>query len=118
MDMDMEDAVESMLIQMFAQAHAQFGKAIKAYWFYDKDPCPGCGRKVDAMRHKEGRALSLNGYIYRKRGVLIGYFLCARCANEIHRSAKRQPGVQIGRHDTIEATLDQAYEAHMNSMDA
>ena len=116
--MSTEDPVENMLIQMFAQMHARFGNAIKAYWFYDKDPCPGCGRKVDAMRHKGHDAISLNSYIYRKRGVLIGYFLCGRCANEIHRSARRRPGVQIARHDTIEATLDKAYEAHMNSMDA
>ncbi|MCP4415078.1 MAG: hypothetical protein GY805_00550 [Chloroflexi bacterium] len=116
--MTTEDSIESMLIQMFAQAHAQFGNAIKAYWFYDPDPCPGCGHKVGAMRHKGQEAVSLNGYIYRKRGVLIGYFLCDRCANEIHRSAKRRPRVQTRRHDTIEANLGRAYEAHMNSMDA
>lgn len=116
--MTIEDQIDQAMIQMFAQMHAHFGKAVKGQWFYDGEACPGCGRKVDAMRHKGKDALSLNGYIYRKRGILIGYFLCGRCATEIHRAAKRNPGVQIALHDTIEANLGQAYEAHMNKMDA
>ena len=116
--MSIEDQIEQTMIQMFAQMRAHFGKAVKGHWFYDSEACPGCGRKVSPMRHKGGDALSLNAYIYRKRGILIGYILCGRCANEIHRAAKRNPGVQIARHDTIEATLGQAYEAHMRSMDA
>ncbi|MEZ4591749.1 MAG: hypothetical protein R3D55_11510 [Chloroflexota bacterium] len=113
-----EEQAEQILIQMFAQAHAQFGRVMKGYWFYEPDDCPGCGRPVDAMKIQGKEALSVNGFIYRKRGTLIGYLLCNRCASEIHRSAQKRPGVQIGRHDIIEKTLAAAYEAHMNRMDA
>jgi hypothetical protein len=116
--MTTEDQIDQAMIEMFARTHANFGKAVKGYWFYDSEACPGCGRKVSPMRHKGGDALSLNAYIYRKRGILIGYILCGRCATEIHRAAKRNPGVQIARHDIIETTLGNAYEAHMNKMDA
>ncbi len=116
--MTIDEEIERALIQMFAQAHAHFGNVMKGYWFYELDSCPGCGRPVDAMRYKGKEALSMNAYIYRKRGVLIGYLLCNRCANETHRSAQKRPGVQIARHDIIEKTLGEAYEAHMNKMDA
>ncbi|MFZ1396589.1 MAG: hypothetical protein WAS33_06820 [Candidatus Promineifilaceae bacterium] len=113
-----EEHAEQILIQMFAQAHAQFGHVMKGYWFYEPDDCPGCGRIVGAMQYKGKEAISVNGFIYRKRGILIGYLLCNRCANEIHRSAEKRPGVQIPRHDIIEKTLSAAYEAHMNRLDA
>lgn len=113
-----EDPIEQAMIEMFARMHAHFGKAVKGYWFYESEACPGCGRRVGTMQHKGQEAVSLNAYIYRKRGILIGYQLCNRCANEIHRAAAKRPGVQIARHDVIEKTLDAAYEAHMNRMDA
>ena len=119
--MSIEDQIDQAMIEMFARTHAHFGKAVKGHWFYDSEVCPGCGRKVSKvspMRHKGGDAVSLNAYIYRKRGILIGYILCGRCATEIHRAAKRNPGVQIARHDIIETSLGNAYEAHMNRMDA
>jgi hypothetical protein len=116
--MTIEDQIEQAMIQMFAQMRTRFGRAVKGHWFYDSEACPGCGRKVSPMRHKGKDALSLNAYIYRKRGILIGYILCGRCATEIHRAARRNPGVQIAVHDIIETTLGNAYEAHMNRMDA
>jgi hypothetical protein len=39
--MDMDEPVDNMMAQMFLQAQAQFGSAIKSFWFYDGDPCPG-----------------------------------------------------------------------------
>ncbi len=116
--MTTEDQIDQAMIEMFAQMHAHFGKAVKGYWFYDSEMCPGCGRRVDAMQYKGNEAVSLNAFIYRKRGILIGYLLCNRCANEIHRAAEKRPGVQIARHDIIEKTLSTAYEAHMNRLDA
>ncbi len=113
-----EEQIEQAMIEMFARTHAHFGKAVKGYWFFEAETCPGCGRRVDVMQYKGGEAVSLNAYIYRKRGILIGYQLCNRCANEIHRAAQKQPGVQIPRHDIIEKALGAAYEAHMNQMDA
>lgn len=115
--MNQSDA-HAMLDQLFFQAHLQFGNAVKGRWFYDDPRCPGCQRKVSKMRYKGKDAISLNAYIYRKRGILIGYMLCNRCANMVQRAAERNPGVQLGLHRGIEDTLGQAYEQHLNSMDA
>lgn len=107
-----------MVAEMFARAQAQFGNAVKGYWFHDGAGCPACGRNIDALRYKGGDALSLNAFIYRKRGVLIGYLLCGRCARQVFRRARRRPGQETEQHAAIEETLIRAYEAHMNFMDA
>lgn len=112
------DDVDAILTQMFLQARSQFGNAIKSFWFHDKDACPGCSRNIDLMKVKGKDAMSLNAYIYRERGVLIGYFLCSRCAQKVFQGAKRNPGQQTSRHATIEINLAKAYRNHMNSMDA
>ena len=109
---------DDLLAQMFRQAKAQFGNAVKAYWFNDDDACPGCGGEIDAMKVKGEDALSLNAFIYRKTGVLIGYLLCGRCAKKIFRAAKKNPYQQISLHDVIEANLIKAYQKHLRSMDA
>jgi hypothetical protein len=108
------EATDDMLAQMFAQARAQFGSAIKGYWFYEPDPCPGCGQAVDAVKVKGQDALSLNGFIYRERGILIGYVLCGRCAKQIFQAAKVNPGKQIALHTTIETNLIKAYLQHLH----
>lgn len=105
---------DEALAQLYAQAQAQFGNAIKGYWFYQPDPCPGCGGKIDGMKHKGQQALSLNAFIYRERGILIGYFLCSRCAKEIFRGAKATPGKQSPLHAKIEANLVKAYLQHLH----
>lgn len=112
----MSTSFDDALTFLFAQAHAQFGNAVKGYWFYESEHCPGCGRLVDRLRYKKD-TLSLNAFIYRRRGILIGYLLCAQCARAIVRAAQQQPGRQTGRHAVIEDTLSRAYEAHMNSLD-
>lgn len=109
---------DELLAQMFRQAKAQFGRAVKSYWFNGDEACPGCGGQVDAVRLKGKDSLSLNAFIYRERGVLIGYLLCGRCAKKIFRAAKKNPYQQIPLHDTIEANLVQAYKKHLRSMDA
>ncbi len=115
--MNTDDYVENALITMFLQAQKQFGNAIKSYWFNDGDACPCCRRpKIDAVKLKGGEGLSLNAFIYRPRGVLIGYFLCGRCATRIHRDAKQHPGQQTALHTAIEHNLSTAYKSHMNSM--
>ncbi len=116
--MDVNDQINDALMGMFLQMQAQYGKVVNGVWFNEEEECPGCGRPIDALKTKKGDALSLNVFIYRERGILIGYFLCSRCAKEIFKAAKRNPGVQIARHDTIEANLTNAYLKHMNSMDA
>ncbi|MCL4262210.1 MAG: hypothetical protein KJ069_03310 [Anaerolineae bacterium] len=116
--MEINDQINDTLTKIFLQMQAQYGRAIKGFWFNEEDDCPGCGRAIDSWKTKKGDALSLNVFIYRGRGILIGYFLCSRCAKEIFKAAKRNPGVQIARHGIIETNLTNAYLKHMRSMDA
>jgi len=106
------------MARLLAQARRQFGSAVKHYWMYDGDPCPGCGFPVDIMQYKGKDALSLNTFIYRPRGVLIGYPLCGRCAQQIFQAAEKNPGVQTALHAVIENNLIAAYQRHLASLDA
>ena len=110
--------IETLLAEMYRQAKAQFGSAVKAYWFHPSEVCPGCRRTVDTWRHKGGEALSLNAFIYRERGVLIGYLLCERCAKDIFRAAKKNPYQQTPLHTTIEQSLIAAYQRYLASLAA
>lgn len=112
--MQTNQQVEAILAQMLASAKAQWGSAIKSSWFYASDGCPGCGRRVDAVRFKGSTTLSLNGFIHRKAGVLIGYTLCARCVKVVMDAGKKFPPAKTPLHDTIETNLISAYE-HRNS---
>ena len=71
---------DKLLGQMFQQAKAQFGSAVKAFWFYDGDPCPGCGSEIDAMEFKGKEALSLNAFIYREPAILNMSYLWEQCS--------------------------------------
>jgi hypothetical protein len=117
-DMDTQELVEELLTELFTRAKAQFGSAVKSYWFYDGDPCPGCGFPVDAMKYKGQDALSLNAFIYRPRGVLIGYLLCGLCAQQIFEMAQKNPYVQTPLHAVIEQNLIKAYQRYLASLDA
>ena len=116
--MNAQEKVEADLIQLFIQARAQFGDAVKAYWFNESERCPACSRPVDVFKMKGKESMSLNAFIYRQKGVLIGYFLCGRCAKQIFNDAKRNPYQQTAVHERIETNLKQAYIHHMSSMDA
>ena len=108
-----------MLSMMFKQAKAQFGDAVKSFWFYDGDLCPGCmARPIDAMKIKGKDALSINVFIYRQHGVLIGYFLCQTCATYIFDEARKHPYKQTTLHANIEQNLIAAYHNHWASLDA
>ena len=74
----------------------------------DLNRCPACGGEVDTVRTGGKTGISLNAYFYRPRGVLIGYLLCGRCADIIHRSAARMPGRQIVLHKSahVEGNLE------------
>jgi hypothetical protein len=100
------------LAQLFAQAQAQWGPFIKGYWLYEVDPCLGCGGVVDAMKYKGQDAMSLNAFIYRERGILIGYLLCSHCAKQVMQASKT--GKQIPLHTTIEGNLIKAYLQHLH----
>lgn len=112
------DQGQSILAKLFADTRAHFGDAVKSYWLYDRDICPGCGGEIDAIRYKGQEALSLNAFIYRKYGVLIGYLLCRRCAKSIFQAAEKQPMVQTPLHTTIEKSLSAAYERYRKSLPA
>ncbi|MFO7684121.1 MAG: hypothetical protein R6X34_29160 [Chloroflexota bacterium] len=114
--MNQEEYVEQALISIFLQVQEHFGDAIKSYWFYDSDNCPGCGYKLTIFKKDGKDSLSMNTFIYRQKGVLIGYFLCGNCAKRVFRDAKKNPGVQTSVHDRIEATLIAAYQKYMNSL--
>ncbi len=115
----MSDAYADKLLEMMiAQGQAQFGDAMKGFWFHGSERCPACGGEIDEMEVKGERALSLNGFMYRKRGILIGYFLCGKCAGEIFAASQRAPMQQTPLHEIIEMNLGAAYEHYLNSMDA
>ncbi len=116
--MNATDHAEAMLAELFTRSKAQFGDAVKGFWFYDGDPCPGCGFPVDAMKVKGGDAVSLNAFIYRPRGMLIGYVLCSRCAQQIFQAAERNPRVETSLHAAIEQNLIKAYQRYLASQDA
>ena len=116
---DKSTSVDELLHKMFTQAKVQFGDAVKAFWFYDGDLCPACTqRPIGAVKYKGKDALSLNAFIYREHGVLIGYFLCATCARQIFRSAQMNPYHQTPLHAEIERNLIVAYHNHLKKLDA
>jgi hypothetical protein len=104
---------------MYAQGKAQFGEAVKSFWLHDGELCPGClARPIDRIKFKGKEALSINGFMYRPRGVLIGYFLCDVCANFIFKEAQKNPFKQTPLHSDIERNLADAYHRYLASLDA
>lgn len=116
---DTKATVDKVLGAMFMQAKAQFGPAIKSFWFYEGDLCPACmARPISAIKFKGKDALAINAFIYRSRGVLIGYFLCETCAKFIFKEAEKNPYKQTPLHADIEHNLTAAYHKHLSSLDA
>ncbi len=110
---------DEVLSNLFAQAKMYFGDTVKAFWFYDGDFCPGCLARPTGKVKLEGRdALAVNVFIYRPRGVLIGYFLCETCASFIFKEAQKNPYQQTPLHANIEQNLITAYHEHLMSLDA
>lgn len=102
-----------LLELLFRQARMQFGSAVKSWWFHDGDGCPGCGREIKEMKFKGKSALSLNAFIYRDHGVLIGYLLCGKCARFIFKEAEQNPFSQTPLHAEIEKNLKLAFVKHL-----
>lgn len=112
-------AADALLEIMFKQGKAQFGDAVKAFWFYDDEFCPGCAvRPIDTMKIKGKEAVAINGFMYRERGVLIGYFLCGTCAEHIHSEAQKHPYTETPLHAEIEKNLIAGYHKHLSSLNA
>jgi hypothetical protein len=70
------------------------------------------------MNYKGKEAMSINAFIYRARGILIGYFLCGLCAAFIFEQSEKRPGVETPLHDKIEMNLIAAYHKHLASLNA
>jgi len=116
---DNSEKVDELMRAFFAQAKAQFGPVVKTYWFYEGNLCPGGAQSTNGvMKFKGKEALSLNAYIYRERGVLIGYLLCKNCAKAIHTAAQKNPYRQIPLHSLIEQFLSAAYLHHTRKLDS
>ena len=115
-----KEEADKLLNTIFTQARAQFGDAIKSYWFYAEEFCPGClVRPIGAIKMKGENAVSMNAFIYRPRGVLIGYFLCEVCANYIFNAVEKNPEIKTTPlHVDIEQNLIAAYQKYLMSLDA
>ena len=108
-----KNQIEDLLDQLYRQAQAQFGSAIKGRWMHDGDDCPGCGSEVGVTKYKKQDALSINAFIFREHGVLIAYMLCGKCANHIFREAKKKPFTKLPIHEEIEKNLKQSFVKHL-----
>ncbi|MEW5828750.1 MAG: hypothetical protein AB1846_07655 [Chloroflexota bacterium] len=110
------NAAEDVLKLMYAQGKAQFGNAMKGFWLHDGDLCPACLQNTIGMVNFKGKeALSINGFIYRERGILIGYFLCEICTLFIHEQAQKHPYQETPLHKKIETNLKEAYHRYLSS---
>ena len=116
--MDPEQEVHAMLDELFRRARRQFGSAVKGQWMYGSDYCPGCSKTITATTFTGHEAISLNAYIYREYGMLIGYLLCGACAERVFQAAQRHPGRQSTLHARIEERLSAAYLRYLKSLDA
>lgn len=95
---------------------AQFGKAVKSYWVYIDDLCPGCCVNDIGIFYLKGKeAICINGFMYRDKGVLISYMLCRDCAKIVLKATPDKPSPV---HTTIETTLKAAYNRYISSLDA
>jgi hypothetical protein len=100
--------------KMFQQAKTYFGSAVKSFWFHEGEICPACLKNsIGIVKFNGEEALALNAFMYRERGVLIGYFLCDTCTNYIHTQSKNNPNKQTALHTDIERNLEQAYKRHL-----
>jgi hypothetical protein len=110
-------AAEDVLKMMYLQGKAQFGDAVKGFWLYDGDLCPACQHNQSGVVNFKGKeALSINGFMYRERGILIGYFLCEICTLFVHEQAQKHPYQETPLHAKIEANLKDAYHRYLSTL--
>lgn len=119
--LSVEDKIiaNEIMSKIYMQAKAQFGDVVKAFWLHDGELCPGCEiHPIGLVKYKGEDALALNAFMYRERGVLIGYFLCESCANSIFQETRKHPSHQTPKHADIERNLIAAYHRYLASLDA
>ncbi|MCC6299348.1 MAG: hypothetical protein IT314_08620 [Anaerolineales bacterium] len=116
---DPKSEADKILELMYTAGKAQFGDAVKSFWVYDGDFCPAClARPISYIKMNGKDALAINGFMYRARGVLIGYLLCDVCANFIFKEAQKNPFKQTPLHADIERNLAEAYHKYVSSLNA
>lgn len=116
---DSKNVADEMLEKLYTQVKTQFGDAIQSFWFYNGNRCPACNqRSVGVIKFNDKNALSMNAFIYRERGVLIGYLLCETCARRIFQDAQKKPYTQTPLHAAIERNLISAYISFIKNTDA
>ena len=96
--------ISDLMDDLYEMAKLQFGDVVKARWFHKEDACPGCGKKINAMKYKSQSAMSVNTFIYRDRGVLIVYLLCGKCGKQVIKATENLP-----LHAEIEKNLKSSY---------
>jgi len=106
----MDHKIEALLDHVCTQSKIQFGDAVESTWIYDRKNCPGCGKGA-SYKSRPGKALSINAFLYRPQGVLIGYILCKKCGVKVRRTTRKAL-----LHTTIEHTLSNAYLADADSL--
>ncbi len=102
-----------ILDAMYRQAQMMYGGVVKGKWLYGGDSCPGCGKDITEMKWKKKKAVSLNTFIYRDHGVLIGYLLCGKCGHHIHSEAQKGGYTKLPIHDEIEKNLKADFVKHL-----
>lgn len=112
----MRNEKDDFFADILSTFKSHFGNAAKAFWVYDGELCPCClTQPIDIMIYKGKKALSVNAFMYRERGVLIAYLLCGQCAESIMAQSKNGP---TSMHTSIEKNLINAYLHHMDSLNA
>jgi hypothetical protein len=105
--------IEEFVAEVEAMLRAHFGSAAQSYWVYADLLCPGCQtNEIDEFILRGERMASVNGFMYREKAVLIGYFLCGDCAKKIMalKVYRKTP-----LHEAIESHLIQAYQRYLES---
>ena len=111
--MDTQEPFAAAVDKMLSLCKTQYGDAVKAFWFYEAETCPCCTkRQVGTVKYKHEDAVSLNAFMYREMGVLIGYLLCGVCVTDLLRTSKKRQAIM---HAHIEQSLIDGYHKHLTS---
>lgn len=100
--------IVALFDDLYHRLKMQSGGVIRSRWFHTEADCPGCGKKLTNMKYEGKNAISLNTFIFREHGVLIGYLLCGKCAKQLFKKDE-DPLKHLPLHDAIEKTLKASY---------
>lgn len=109
--METPDSLTAAMGKIISHFQAQYGEAVKAYWFYAEDTCPCCAkREIGLLKVKHEYAVSLNAFLYNEMSVLIGYSLCRICVMDLFKASKKRQAIM---HQRIEKHLVEAYHRYL-----